>query len=306
MDDPYAELFTLFRSPSRQRCAEYALVLQAVGIRCRVEPLDDGFALMVRARDAGYARQQIELYAAENPERDRPPRFDPRHRVADGLNCASLYGLTILLLDLARRHRAFGFDWWEASYSQAGLIRAGEWWRAFTALGLHADPLHLAGNLIYGLVFGFLAGQQLGWGLAWSGLLLAGALGNGLNALIQSPAHSSIGQEGAAVGSGWATGQARTPVPTIVFHGDRDARGILRLHRCVRAEEAVQRVVGRVGHDLSRALEHAAEAVDLCWQIMNEAVMADRYTVATSLIAFGSAAAKKSGTDAETGESVQR
>ncbi len=188
-----ADLFTLFRSPARERCAEYALVLQAVGIRCRIEPLDDGFGLLVRPRDAGHARRQIELYAAENPERDRPPRFDPRHRLADGLNCASLYGATILLLDLAQRHRAFGLDWWDAGRTQAGLIRAGEWWRAFTALGLHADPLHLAGNLLYGLVFGFLAGQLVGWGLAWSGLLLAGALGNLLNALVQPAAHSSIG-----------------------------------------------------------------------------------------------------------------
>jgi len=195
MDEPEADddLFTLFRSPSRQRCAEYALVLQAVGIHCRAEPLDGDFALKVRARDAGYARRQIELYAAENPERDRPRRFNPRHGVADGLNCASLYGVTILVLDLAQRHRAFGLDWWDAGRTQAGLIRAGEWWRTFTALGLHADPLHLAGNLIYGLIFGFLAGQLLGWGLAWSGLLLAGALGNLLNAFIQPAGHSSIG-----------------------------------------------------------------------------------------------------------------
>ena len=166
MDDPHAELFTLFRSPSRQRCAEYALVLQAVGIRCRIEPLAEGFGLLVRPGDAGHARRQIELYAAENPARDRPPRLDPRHRLADGLNVASLYGVTILLLDLAQRNRAFGLDWWDAGRTQAGLIRAGEWWRAFTALGLHGDPLHLAGNLIYGLVFGFLAGQLLGWGPA--------------------------------------------------------------------------------------------------------------------------------------------
>ena len=193
MDDFQSDLFTLFRSPSRQRCAEYALVLQAVGIACRVEPLEGDFALRIRAGDAGQARRQIELYAAENPERDRPPRIDPRHGVADGINCASLYGVTILALDLAQRHRALGLDWWEAGLSQAELIRAGEWWRAFTALGLHADPLHLAGNLIYGLVFGFLAGQLLGWGVAWSGLLLAGALGNAVNAFIQPAAHSSIG-----------------------------------------------------------------------------------------------------------------
>ncbi len=33
----------------------------------------------------------------------------------------------------------------------------------------------------------------MGWGLAWSGMLLAGALGNALNAFIQTPGHMSIG-----------------------------------------------------------------------------------------------------------------
>ena len=191
MDELHAELFTLFRSPSKGRCAEYALVLQAVGIRCRVETLEQDFALLVPGHDAGRARRQLELYAQEN--RAWPPRWVPRLRAADGLNTAFLYGITILVLDLLQRHRAFGLDWWQAGLSQAGLIRAGEWWRTLTALGLHADPLHLAGNLVFGLVFGFLAGQLLGWGLAWSGLLLAGALGNALNAYIQTPDHSSIG-----------------------------------------------------------------------------------------------------------------
>jgi hypothetical protein len=101
--------------------------------------------------------------------------------------------VTILVMDLLQRHRAFGLDWWEAGMSRAGLIRDGEWWRTLTALSLHADPLHLVGNLVFGLVFGFLTGQLLGWGLAWSGMLLAGALGNALNALIHSPSHASIG-----------------------------------------------------------------------------------------------------------------
>ena len=62
-----------------------------------------------------------------------------------------------------------------------------------TALGLHADSVHLAGNLVFGLVFGFLAGERLGWGLAWFGMLLAGALGNTLNAFVQAPDHTSVG-----------------------------------------------------------------------------------------------------------------
>ena len=170
---------------------EYALVLQAVGIRCEVLPRDGEFALVVHARDADRAREQLRLYLHEN--RARPPRFDPRLGVHDGLACACLYGVTILLIYMLQRDQAFSLDWWRAGMSHAGLIREGEWWRAVTALGLHADTVHLAGNLVFGLVFGFLAGELLGWGLAWSGMLLAGALGNALNAFVQAPGHTSIG-----------------------------------------------------------------------------------------------------------------
>ena len=191
MDEHLKDPVTLYHAPTRPRCAEYALVLRAVGIACEVLPVDGGFALTVAGRDAVRGREQLGLYRAENPP--RPPRPDPRHRLADGINCASLYGATILILDLMQRHQAFSLDWWEAGKAQAWLIRDGEWWRTLTALGLHADPVHLAGNLLFGIAFGFLAGQLLGWGLAWCGLLLAGALGNALNALIQPASHTSVG-----------------------------------------------------------------------------------------------------------------
>jgi membrane associated rhomboid family serine protease len=191
VDEHLTDPVTLYHAPTRPRCAEYALVLRAVGIACEVLPVDGGFALTVAGRDAVRGREQLGLYRAENPP--RPPRPDPRQRLADGINCASLYGATILILDLMQRHQAFSLDWWEAGKAQAWLIRDGEWWRTLTALGLHADPVHLAGNLLFGIAFGFLAGQLLGWGLAWCGLLLAGALGNALNALIQPATHTSVG-----------------------------------------------------------------------------------------------------------------
>jgi membrane associated rhomboid family serine protease len=62
-----------------------------------------------------------------------------------------------------------------------------------TALTLHADAGHLSANLVFGVVFGLLAASALGGGVAWTGILLAGALGNTLNALVQSPDHASIG-----------------------------------------------------------------------------------------------------------------
>jgi membrane associated rhomboid family serine protease len=98
-----------------------------------------------------------------------------------------------VLFDVLKRNQAFSLDWWRAGMSHAGLIQEGEWWRAVTALSLHADTVHLAGNLGFGLVFGFLAGQLLGWGRAWFGMVFAGALGNALNAFVQAPSHASVG-----------------------------------------------------------------------------------------------------------------
>ena len=40
-------------------------------------------------------------------------------------------------------------------------------WRAVTALTLHSDLAHLAGNAFFGGVFGVLLAQILGGGLAW-------------------------------------------------------------------------------------------------------------------------------------------
>jgi membrane associated rhomboid family serine protease len=191
MEDPQSEIVSLYQSRSKKRCAEYALVLQAVGIRYEVLRRDSEFQLVVHVRDADRAQEQLRLYSHENQA--RPPRTTRRFGIHDGLACACLYGVTILLIDILQRDRAFSLDWWWAGMSHAGLIREGQWWRAVTALGLHADSVHLAGNLVFGLVFGFLAGELLGWGLALFGMLLAGALGNTLNAFIQAPDHTSVG-----------------------------------------------------------------------------------------------------------------
>jgi rhomboid protease GluP len=71
----------------------------------------------------------------------------------------------------------------------------------FTALSLHADPLHLMSNLASGVIFGIFVAQILGSGVAWLTILLAGALGNALNALVQSPEHTAIGASTAIFGA---------------------------------------------------------------------------------------------------------
>ena len=196
MDDPKPVAVALYRARSRQRCSELALVLNAIGIDCAIRPLESEFVLIVDALDAARARRQLRGYLHEN--RRAAPRFDDRGKVADGAICASLYGATILLVDLLQR---FEPAWRAAGKANAGLIRQGEWWRAVTALSLHVGPLHLAGNLVSGVLFGFLAGRLLGGGLALCSILLAGTMGNLLNAVVQPAGHTSVGASTAVFAS---------------------------------------------------------------------------------------------------------
>ncbi len=191
MQDVRPESVLLLKSRSKERCMEYALVLLAMGIRCELVHLDDTFELQVFEHDAERARTQIGLYVRENEARGN--KFNPNFSVQDGLTCAWLYAVTILVIYILQRDQIFSIDWLEIGVSQAGLIRDGEWWRAVTALGLHVDTAHLANNLLFGLIFVFLAGEMLSWGLAWAGILLAGTLGNLINAYSQSLSHASIG-----------------------------------------------------------------------------------------------------------------
>ncbi|NKB56375.1 MAG: rhomboid family intramembrane serine protease [Alphaproteobacteria bacterium] len=185
------DTISLFRSPSPERCAEYALVLMAMGIRCKLVSFDGDFALEVYVRDASRARHQVHLYVQEN--KDRPQKFNPQLKVQDGITCAWLYAVVILCIYILQRDQLFAIDWLQVGVSHAASIRDGEWWRAVTALGLHVDTAHLVSNLFFGLIFVFLAGELLGWGLALSGIVFGGALGNLINAYAQNPSHTSIG-----------------------------------------------------------------------------------------------------------------
>jgi membrane associated rhomboid family serine protease len=81
------------------------------------------------------------------------------------------------------------------------FILAGEWWRAVTALTLHRDFAHFIANLGFGLLFAAFLQPRLGGGVTWLGILLAGALGNFVNAwFYKSAPHSSVGASTAVFG----------------------------------------------------------------------------------------------------------
>ncbi len=188
---PPREWISVFRSAMRWPCEERALVLKAMQIEHHVTEQPDGCHLMVPSAQAAMAIEQLRLYAHENPRRhvERWPDIAP----AQGMGAAAAFAAALLLAYVVQVGYARGIDWTETGQLIAGRVTAGEWWRAVTALTLHGDAAHVAGNMLFGAFFGYLCGQYLGSGVALLAIVWSAAAGNLANALVQSGAHRSIG-----------------------------------------------------------------------------------------------------------------
>lgn len=179
------------RSLRGQDCRERSLVLAAMDIDYFVQRTWWGWCLLVPEIEEGEARRQLALYEQEQrPAPSRVKAFPPRAGAKLGV---LVYVAVLLIVFLCQGRYAFGIDWTLAGRVDVAAIRAGEYWRTITALTLHRDAFHLLSNLAFGAFFAALLGSRLGGGVAWLAILLAGAIGNWLNSLVQRPEHLSVG-----------------------------------------------------------------------------------------------------------------
>ena len=190
MDELQPTWTEVSRSGDRRKSREHELVLQAMGIPHGTMHADGVLLLLVRTEDGARAIEQIERYERENV--GWPPREETPAPISDGAIAIVLYA-AVLLVAYALDHGGTKRDLWAAGAAVAGRIRGGEWWRAVTALTLHTDVSHVVGNLLFGGVFGWILARSVGAGFAWAGFVLAGAIGNLLNAALQPADHVSIG-----------------------------------------------------------------------------------------------------------------
>ncbi|MCY3885752.1 MAG: rhomboid family intramembrane serine protease [Gammaproteobacteria bacterium] len=178
-------------SISHKAIIECELVLTATGIDTRIERNGARWLLFARSEMEHAARQQLEAYRKENKgvkrERAPSPSID-KGFVGCAIYVAIVWTVWILeSLGLLGEFSRNGAMWAYAVREQ------GEWWRTLTALTLHGDAAHLVGNTAFGVIFGIIAGRYYGSGLAWLLILLCGAAGNYLNALVQADRFVSIG-----------------------------------------------------------------------------------------------------------------
>jgi membrane associated rhomboid family serine protease len=186
-ESPWLEVY---RAATPAACDERLLLLEAIGIPAVATRTPEGFAIHVAAEHAARARAELAGYAAEPPL--RTARALPRrHRGA--LAAALAYvGLTFVVL-AASGNDTFGRDWFDAGVLDGARVRAGDWWRAATALTLHADLGHYAANAGFGALFGGLAGRVYGPGRAWFAILAAAVVANLANAAWMAPGRASLG-----------------------------------------------------------------------------------------------------------------
>jgi membrane associated rhomboid family serine protease len=184
-------------TPSAKRAEECAVVLASNGIVHRLETTGAGWMLMVATRDAGRASNALVEYDREN--RDEPPSDSapPPYGTTwiGGLIAALLVGF--FAVTGPREPNV----WFDRGNAAAQPILSGEVWRTVTALTLHADLAHVLSNAIACLVFVTAVAWWLGPGVGTWLVLLAGAGGNALTALVHGSSSISVGASTAIFGA---------------------------------------------------------------------------------------------------------
>jgi rhomboid protease GluP len=179
------------RSLLRRDCEERAFVLSAVGITSAIVARDGYFLLEVAAADADRASIHLRQYEAENRAPAPPPPAPLLHAHA-WVGCV-VYATCLLGVAYAISNGLVRLDAFQVGELDAARVQSGQWWRAWTALTLHVSGPHLAANLGAGIWFGYLAGRQLGVGIAWLLIVLGGGAANWVEGFFGPPWHESVG-----------------------------------------------------------------------------------------------------------------
>ena len=183
---------TLEGSEDRRRIQQLHLVLAAASIESSIRREEGRYLLVIPPLYFEQASLEINAYLEEQ---ESALKIVAKTQVTTShTKLGVLLYLIILLLVMYLQQATHLGEWirTQGEMQTAGLLE-GQWWRSITALTLHHDSAHLAGNLVMGAVYGWMVSQRLGVGLGWLSIIAAGSLGNCVSGLLHSPGHTSLG-----------------------------------------------------------------------------------------------------------------
>ncbi len=181
-------------SPDRAQAESWNLVLEAMAIPHRVVPTEVGFAVMVPPQMVAPAIAALDAQDKEAAEAPLAPELAPPDHGPSFVGVAMSITLIAFFVVTGPRVGSDAFGWFRRGSGIAdAIVRNHELWRAVTALTLHADAMHVAGNVVATLVFVTALGRWLGGGLALAATLFCGAAGNLITAYIYGSSHNVVG-----------------------------------------------------------------------------------------------------------------
>lgn len=199
----WEELVEVGKYPTLDQAHEHGLVILAMREPCWVaekEP-SGGYSLHAVPDAAPVITRELSAYDSEQ-SKPAPTADQAREifRHPAGFEVFGVWMICLIGMFILQGADPTLVD--RASSSSRGLIGNHEWWRPFTALFLHGDVPHLAGNILSGLFFGTLVAKSIGPWRGWALILACGTIGNIVTSLITWPEDFvSIGASTAVFGA---------------------------------------------------------------------------------------------------------
>ena len=189
---------------SRHQAEQWALVLRAANIPSVIEFEKRSWVIKVSPLHEKEALREIAAFMEEN---SNWPPYRPQKKIP--LPVLTKYQPpTILMMGALVIFFIITGPWsdnsaWFSNGAVSGrqILENGQWYRLVTALTLHADVVHLFGNIIIGGILVHFLCRLLGNGLGWFLILASGTLGNLMNIILHGSSHNSVGFSTAVFGT---------------------------------------------------------------------------------------------------------
>jgi len=189
----------IFENLSANQADTYRLVLSSSGISHRSRKGKHGWDILVNDTEHEKAINKIEQYLKENQDfhpTDEPLRHE-YHKTFTGLWVSAILLVSYVAIAIGNDSEVFVRTYGASAFH----ILRGELYRSVTALMIHANAMHLAGNMLGIAIFGTAVCTITGWGVGWFMILATGVSGNLMNAVLYKTGHLSIGASTAVFGA---------------------------------------------------------------------------------------------------------
>jgi rhomboid protease GluP len=194
-------MYILFENLTQKQTDVCVLVLTSSGVLHRISKNKKSWDVWVDESHYERALVSMELYFRENRTALQDFAEKNTELTRDTVISGIIISIMLLLWYIMVQNAGDTKEVVNRFGASAVKILDGEYYRSVTALMLHKDEVHLAGNMIGLFIFGTALCSVTGWGVGWLMILCSGVAGNLVNAYMYESAHVSIGASTAVFGA---------------------------------------------------------------------------------------------------------